>query len=318
MSQGGFAPLNPLANSCRHWTTLLIRTPPKFTARTFFIAPLGTFPQIGHDPLPLPHEEADPLPLPTPRFLFQNTIINSWNGFGSKKCFSDTMTSTFDKIGGVSNSARAYSGLQGTWTTRCELSYTGTKPRANSDTEIYFKQFQRVFTLCRTTRDFPTASQGTYCWKMLVSKYPKNQLKTSKTDPGNPYAVRHRLYVIYQFQNTLGISWKPRNWTENLNTVSNTLRMSWNAWNRETGIPCSPTQTGGDFLFSKYADNQLKTEFLSKNDLTKWYHYQKHKLEFDVEHWWTGTGGPALVDRHWMCRWWVASYFERALGRSVL
>ena len=129
---------------------------------------------------------------------------------------------------------------------------------------------------------------------MLVSKYPKNQLKTSKTDPGNPYAVRHRLYVIYQFQNTLGISWKPRNWTENLNTVSNTLRMSWNAWNRETGIPCSPTQTGGDFLFSKYADNQLKTEFLSKNDLTKWYHYQKHKLEFDVEHWWTGTGGPAL------------------------
>ena len=129
---------------------------------------------------------------------------------------------------------------------------------------------------------------------MLVSKYPKNQLKTSKTDPGNPYAVRHRLYVIYQFQNTLGISWKPRNWTENLNTVSNTLRMSWNAWNRETGIPCSPTQTGCDFLFSKYADDQLKTEFLSKNDLTKWYDSKKHNLESDVEHWWTGTGGPAL------------------------
>ena len=58
--------------------------------------------------------------------------------------------------------------------------------------------------------------------------------------------------------------------------------------------PCSPTQTGCDLLDSKYAYNLLKTEFLSKNALMKWYHSKNH-LETDVEHWWNGTGD--------LCRW---------------
>ena len=93
----------------------------------------------------------------------------------------------------------------------------------------------------------------------LLCKCARNQLKTSK--------LNRKISIRFQ------IPWE---WVE----IVGTLR-----------------QTVCDLLVSKYAGNQLKTKFLSKNALTKWYNSQKI-MESDAEHWWSGTGSAGDESPH--------------------
>lgn len=90
-------------------------------------------------------------------------------------------------------------------------------------------------------------------------------------------AIRYRLHAICWFQNTLIISWKPRNWTRKSRAVcvdkimqSKSTIFQKYARNQLKlpkmihKIQCNLTHMTRDLLVSKYAQIQLKTSKLSR------------------------------------------------------